>query len=474
MNWCARSLNIIRNTGASLLACTLVFSWAVNGAVADAGNQVLVWRADAQRVDARIESWSLEQVLQKIAEAAGWQIYVEPDTRHTVSARFRDLPINEALGRLLGNLSYALLPQTNAAPKLFVFRTSMQEATQLVNLAPPKTNSSARIANELVVILKPNGKSDIDELARQLGAKILGRSDELHAYRLQFDDASDADAARAILEANPDVSGVDSNYTVAYPSRTDALSLSSTLPLNLKAANGKGSHQLVIGLVDTPIQPQAASLADFVLSSLSVAGKADPADNAPTHGTSMAETILRGLALASQPSDGSPVRILPVDVYGNNTATTTFDVANGIYAAVKGGANIVNLSLGGPGDSTLLHQVIQESYQQGVLFVASAGNEPSTAPVYPAAYPEVLATTAGDKNGNIAPYANRGSFVAAVAPGTSVIDFNNQTYLVSGTSASAAYVSGLAAGLASGSGKSLTAVATEIRQNLSPNSSRAP
>ena len=47
-------------------------------------------------------------------------------------------------------------------------------------------------------------------------------------------------------------------------------------------------------------------------------------------------------------------------------------------------------------------------------------DEPSTIPVYPAAYPDVVAVTAGDKKGNIAPYANRGSFVDVVAPGVSL------------------------------------------------------
>lgn len=440
-------------------------------------DSALVWRADRHRVDARIESWPLRQLLEKITAATGWQVFIEPETEHTISATFQNLEVGEALGRLLGDLNFALLPQTNAASKLFIFHTSLQEATQLIS-SPSKESASAnsknRISNELIVMLKPGGKGNIDELARQLGAKVVGRNEGLNAYRLQFEDEKAAEAARSLLESNPDVSSIENNYSIATPTRMEALSLSSSLPLNLRPNTAPDPHRLVIGLIDTPIQTQAGKIKDFVLPSLSVVGETATPANYPTHGTSMAETILRGIAMAPQSQEGVSVRILPVDVYGNNESTTTFDVANGIYSAIKSGATLINLSLGGNGDSTMMHQVIQEGRKQGVLFVASAGNEPSTAATYPAAYPEVLAATAGDKKGNIAPYANRGSFVAVVAPGTSIIDFNNQAYLVSGTSASAAYVTGLAAGLASSSGKTLSDVEAELRKTLSPKSGAKP
>ncbi len=56
-----------------------------------------------------------------------------------------------------------------------------------------------------------------------------------------------------------------------------------------------------------------------------------------------------------------------------------------------------------------------------------------------------MAVTAIDQ-GQIASYANRGSFVSLGAPGTSIIYYNNRPYYVMGTSASAAFTSGMAAG----------------------------
>ena len=101
-----------------------------------------------------------------------------------------------------------------------------------------------------------------------------------------------------------------------------------------------------------------------------------------------------------------------------------------------------------------------------MIFVVAAGNGGSdgigdnndVTPTYPAAYPEVTAVTAVDRTGTIAEYANRGSFVAAGGPGTVPITFNALTYIITGTSASTAYASGMAAGLAESTGRSLTTI----------------
>ena len=161
------------------------------------------------------------------------------------------------------------------------------------------------------------------------------------------------------------------------------------------------------------------------------------------------------------------MRILPVDVYGPNETTTTFDVAKGVYSAVKNGANMVNLSLGSYSESPLLQQIIQQSSQQGVVFFGAAGNDPVTVPTYPAAYPEVVAVTAGDRTGRLASYANRGAFVDVMGPGVGIVQYNDQSYLGSGTSFATAYVTGLAAGMASSSGKTPAQIESEIRQKLS-------
>jgi hypothetical protein len=358
-----------------------------------------------------------------------------------------------------------LLPQTNSPPKLFIFRTSLQEATQLVPEHDPRHRRRGPIPNELIVALRPGAKQSIDALARSLGAKVLNRVEALNAYRLQFSDEAATQAARDALATNPDVASTDSNYPIDQPTRMDNLKLSSAGGFGLKPKLGNPGNQTIVALVDTPVQPLDSNMSSFLLPAVHVAGDASLPPDQLTHGTSMAETILKGLTYAPTETGGSSVRVLPVDVYGNSPDTTTFDVAKGIYAAIGAGATVINLSLGGDGDSPFLANLIHAAHQQGVIFFAAAGNQPTTDLTFPAAYPDVVAVTAGDRRGNIAPYANRGDFVDVIAPGTSVVDYQGQNYLVRGTSAATAYVSGTAAGYRA-AGNTAPAVEAIIRQTL--------
>src|SRR5258706_12709522 len=96
---------------------------------------------------------------------------------------------------------------------------------------------------------------------------------------------------------------------------------------------------------------------------------------------------------------------------------------------------------------------------------AAAGNEPVTTPFYPAAYPGVRAVTAID-NGQLAPYASRGSFVSLGAPGSSIVPFGNMAYGVQGTSVSSAYTSGLAAGYLETSGGNIAQMQKFLNNNF--------
>lgn len=424
----------------------------------------LNWSTNQNRVTADIQAGKLLKVLQQIAISTGWQVFVEPRaTVHTVSAKFKELPPGEALRLLLGDLSYALVPETNSSSRLFVFGTTVRAATALVHPAGAAESAAQTnvIPNELIVQLKPGAR--IEDIARILGVKVMGRIDSLNAFRLQFDDPTAADSARQQLASNPDVASVDNNYTVDRPTSPSGPGSSSAAPLSLTLKPPPDSGRPIVGLVDTAVQPLGNGLDSFLLKAISVAGEAQLDPSSPTHGTSMAETILSSLQAMTKGS--TSVEILPVDVYGPNTSTSTFDLANGIAQAVNGGAQIINLSLGSESDSPFLHDVIKDASSRNIVFFGAAGNTPVTTPVYPAAYPEVTAVTAIDQ-GQLASYANRGTFISAGAPGTSIIYYNNQAYQVTGTSASAAYTSGLAAGYMDNKHSTADQAQTFILNNL--------
>jgi subtilisin family serine protease len=210
--------------------------------------------------------------------------------------------------------------------------------------------------------------------------------------------------------------------------------------------------QVTVALVDTPIQPIDGKMKDFILPSVHLLDDPSSLPADPTHATSMAETLLNSMALTrdagSDAAKLGSVRVLPIDIFGSGESTTTFEVAQGLYQAIQSNAQMINLSLGGTGESPMVDYLMDTAKQKGILVFASAGNTPTTDPTWPAASPSAIAVTATDWGGNLASYANRGAFVDLKAPGTSKVYYNGQLYLSTGTSTATAFVTGQAAGLA--------------------------
>lgn len=429
----------------------------------------LRWRNHQRRVDADLQSWTLQRTLERVAAATGWEVRAEPGLKVRVGARFNDRPEREALAALLADVSFVLLPSTNGPARLLVFRSTSSDATEEIQPLSPDSDAESeahRLEKELVVRLKPGSKETIQELAKKLGARVAGSIDSLNAHRLVFDDAESATRARSELETDENVAGVESNYSVVAPGRIDAVPGSIAPTLNLRARPMSDASSVVVALLDTGLPASSSAHQDFLLPGISVASRSATADTGLTHGPAMFETILQGLSVSQTAGDGQPVRVLPIDVYGGRAETSTFEVAQGIVAALEKGADIINLSLSGPNPSPLVRDVLQQASAAGVLTFAAPGNEPTTQPNYPAAYPEVTAVTASDRRGQVAAYANRGNFVDLIAPGTSLVPYAGKTFVVNGTSVSTAYTSGLAAGLLADSGRNPKEVLALLREKL--------
>src|ERR1017187_8162619 len=88
------------------LVCLALPLTAAAGPGRASGTNALSWRVKQNQVDADIHQWALSKVLSKIKSATGWEVYVEPGTTQNVSAKFKNVPQDEALRRLLGKLNY--------------------------------------------------------------------------------------------------------------------------------------------------------------------------------------------------------------------------------------------------------------------------------------------------------------------------------------------------------------------------------
>jgi len=432
----------------------------------------LNWNADGM-ASAQLEKCPLEKVLLSLSEQSRWQVFVEPELRLHVTTRFKNLTHAQALRRLLIDVNFAIIPSPKAMSKLLVYKTSSEKA--VVRIIPTtrlaKRNKvkikPGKIPNELVVTLEPDSGIDIEDLAAELSAKVVGKIDGLDIYRLRFENEQQARKAQALLEKNEGVASVDSNYGIARPDVLSPVGIAAP-PLNLRPSS-VDRDGIVIGLVDSSVQRNGSQVSDFLLPEISMAGPAADSSDQVNHGTSMAETILRGLSASLDDHQETSVKILPIDVYGQSENTSTFEVARGVQAAIEAGADIISLSLGSDEQNDLMRAVIQAGASSGILFLAAAGNEPTGQPVYPAAQAEVIGVTALNRSGrSVANYANSGNFVEAAAPGAGVTVFNNQTFYGTGTSFSTAYVAGVAAGISSTQGLPMVEVRRLIATEMNP------
>ena len=427
-----------------------------------AGSNSLVWDAKHDRVSADVRGEPLWPLLTNIAHQTGWHIFVEPGLDRKTDTKFSRLPSGEALKKLLGNLNFALVVQTNAADQLYVFSTTLRAATQRVEVATTNKVAVAKhVPNELILKVKPG--TDIDALAKSLGAKVIGRNDKLGLYRLQFADAAATDVALGQLKSNSDVATVEYNFILEPPVSPQKVANAPIGPVALTLNPPGDSGRVIVGLIDTPVQSLGADLDKFLLKPISIAGDTTAANGSdPTHATSMAETILR--AMAAQGGSTS-AQILPVDVYGNSESATTWNVALGVQAAVNGGANVLNLSLGGTSDSAILSDILQQAIARGIVVFAAAGNQPVNTPTYPAAITGVIAVGA-TQGGQLASYSNYGSFIAIALPGSSVVYLGNTSWLVQGTSPATAYASGIAAGVRSSGNQTWAQILATMQQRF--------
>ncbi len=146
----------------------------------------------------------------------------------------------------------------------------------------------------------------------------------------------------------------------------------------------------------------------------------DEASDDHGHGTHVAGTIAqttnngKGAAGLAFCANLRPIKVLTRQGWG-----TVADVAEGIRFAADEGAQVINLSLGGPIKSRILEDAVTHALGRGVVIVAAAGNSGRSVG-YPAAYDGVVAVSATDANDKIAWFSSRGPEVTIGAPGVAV------------------------------------------------------
>ncbi|MFQ5340635.1 MAG: S8 family serine peptidase [Anaerolineae bacterium] len=209
-----------------------------------------------------------------------------------------------------------------------------------------------------------------------------------------------------------------------------------------------GSSSVIIAVIDTGADASHPDLEGKLLPAYDfVNNDSDPADD-QGHGTHVSGTAAavtnNGIGIAGV-SWGA--KVMPIKALSAGGSGAHSWIANGIVWATDHGADVINMSLGGPYTSATMSRAVDYAWSHGVVIVAAAGNGNTSNPSYPAAYDNVIGVAATTQNDERAHFSNYGSYISVASPGVSILSSTRgggyQAW--SGTSMASPHVAGLAA-----------------------------
>ena len=329
--------------------------------------------------------------------------------------------------------------------------TREERAPQVQSGAPDLS-----VARQILVLVAANQPGGTEgQLAQTHRLQLVSSSNvallEARAQVYRIGDQRPVETVIAALTSDPRVMLVQPN--MIYQRQAGAGGAARAAQYALDMVGAESAHQLATGrgikiaVIDSGVDQAHSDLKGAVSEAYDATGTKDAKPD--VHGTAIAGIIrARGLVsgiapdaklLAVRAFFAVPKRDLP--------ESTSFIVLKALDWSVQHGAQIVNLSFSG-GRDPVIERAVAAVARRNVILVAAAGNGgPEAAPSYPAAYPDVIAVTALDSAQRLYTYANRGSYISFAAPGVDILvpGLKNGHMFMSGTSMSAAYVSGIMA-----------------------------
>ncbi|MEM7654845.1 MAG: S8 family serine peptidase [Bacteroidota bacterium] len=170
-----------------------------------------------------------------------------------------------------------------------------------------------------------------------------------------------------------------------------------------------------------------------------------------THGTHCAGIASaatdNGVGIASV---GFDTKLMSVKCTYDSAANTNviYTGYEGVQYAMASGADVISMSWGGPGFSSVIQNLLNQAFNQGIVLVAAAGNDNTTQQFYPAGYNNVISVASTTSSDTKSSFSNYGSWITISAPGSSIFSTlagSNSSYgNQSGTSMATPMVAGLA------------------------------
>lgn len=260
----------------------------------------------------------------------------------------------------------------------------------------------------------------------------------------------DAEALVATLDADPRVVAVEQEqvwHLIEPTSVVTATTLALDPAIGQQWHHGRvrtvgawerGFHggNMVVGIIDTGIDCAHPDLAAACLPGRSFIEGVGAADD-HGHGTHVAGIAAaiggNGVNGAGIADAAKVVPLKALDRYGSGSYVA---IASAIAYAGNGALPVINLSLGGPTDAQIIRDAVRHAASRGTQCIAAAGNSGSTAPSYPAAYPECISVAATNASDVATDWSNYGTTVDVGFPGLDIYStrMGGGMVLMSGTS----------------------------------------
>ncbi len=384
--------------------------------------------------------------------------------------RFRALVVGD--GRLQGFVFAVALIW---AVILLVLATGARGESAVQPRVDDDPEGAPYVAGELLVAYEQGTPEETETaVVRHSGArtlKDLPGETRLVSFPEITHQASEATRERALvrelqdLRQSASVAAADYNYirTASFmpndpkldrpPGKPDQWGLTKTrFPGAWNDSKGGGAK---VAIVDSGVSTGHPDIGKISAQKDFVQGDTR-ADDAYGHGTRVAG-IAGALTDNGKGVAGACFKcsLLIAKVMNGNGEATDARIITGMKWSLDHGADVVNLSLGGPADSDILRRKVNRAWDRGAVVVAAAGNEGTslrpTRRQYPAAYEKAIAVSATNKSDSLAYFSSRGDWVDLAAPGKGILSTRKPVGYDpdSGTSFSAPFVSGLAELLAS-------------------------
>ncbi|MEM7384084.1 MAG: S8 family serine peptidase [Verrucomicrobiota bacterium] len=287
---------------------------------------------------------------------------------------------------------------------------------------------------------------------------VLGSNPSLKAVRVGFDNYQD------LLDDSGNAQ-VAPNYLVQLPPPPDPESpgiqagavgfgASALDWLGVPRDHSEWGSGTKVAVIDTGVQTHS-TFGDTSISEIDVLANAtveDGGDGTVTihgHGTAVASIISGQDSVA--PGVAPAAEVISVRVANEEGLSDSFTLAEGIMAAADARADVINISMGSAGNSSIVSDAVVYAQDKGSLLIAAAGNNGVDSLAYPAGYEGVISVGSVDAEGQHLAFSNAGDQLNLSAPGLEVNAAwpDEQVIQFSGTSASTPFVAGSVAAIMS-------------------------